>query len=473
MRCNTATSIIYALTAAAFSVFMLSRNLGTGGRWSVLFLLWLFVCAVPLLFVFAYPRFLFADFAPQNRRRYAALLNGVGAVTTTVLFSVLATPFWKNPVRDIDDSIPLALVPLAVLVVFFVAAIFLLLKNTSSLATLASILFWPYWLLLTLVFVDRWFQDTSLHASYYFLGFVAPVLFAFAAGTVSYRPTIAHAAAFMGLVGAPWLYWDVIRGSGYDNVWLMFNQPDNRFAIYPLYAVPAIFSIALIAFAIATAAVRLLPSHWHLRGFPLSARTWPGVVACFVVLAVWFTQSVMPYRIPGAVDYSGWPILQILHVEKRGLQFHESCINVWGRPNRPMSVSFSRNDRRLFQYRFQQKYASGKPPEDLVERIRAILKSSGRGKSDTVKPLRNWNADGWYFNVEGSGLKVYGTANGSPPPQEIVDLFHDLDKIPRSSETQSELKDVCLGFCYDPLSGLGSLYANHRCFNDGHGVVCR
>jgi len=253
----------------------------------------------------------------------------------------------------------------------------------------------------------------------------------------------------------------------------MFNQPDNRFAIYPLYAVPAIFSIALIAFAIATAAVRLLPSHWHLRGFPLSARTWPGVVACFVVLAVWFTQSVMPYRIPGAVDYSGWPILQILHVEKRGLQFHESCINVWGRPNRPMSVSFSRNDRRLFQYRFQQKYASGKPPEDLVERIRAILKSSGRGKSDTVKPLRNWNADGWYFNVEGSGLKVYGTANGSPPPQEIVDLFHDLDKIPRSSETQSELKDVCLGFCYDPLSGLGSLYANHRCFNDGHGVVCR
>jgi len=183
----------------------------------------------------------------------------------------------------------------------------------------------------------------------------------------------------------------------------------------------------------------------------------------------------MPYRIPGALDYSDWPILQILHVEKRGLQFHESCVNVWGRPNRPISISFSGNDRRLFQYRFQQKYASGKPPEALVERIRAILKSSGRGKRNwsTVKPLRNWNADGWYFNAEGSGLKVYGTANGSAPPQEIVDLFHELDEIPRSSETQSELKDVCLGFCYDPLSGMGSLYANHRCFNDGRGVVCR
>jgi hypothetical protein len=62
--------------------------------------------------------------------------------------------------------------------------------------------------------------------------------------------------------------------------------------------------------------------------------------------------------------------------------------------------------------------------------IRAIVKSSGRGKGewDAVKPLRNWNADGWYFKTEGSGLKVYGTANGSAPPLEIVDLFHELDK---------------------------------------------
>ena len=149
--------------------------------------------------------------------------------------------------------------------------------------------------------------------------------------------------------------------------------------------------------------------------------------------------------------------------------------STWGRRGRPISVSFSKNDRRLFQYRFQQKLASGQPPEALAERIRAIVKSSGRGKEewDAVKPLRNWNADGWYFKMEGSGLKVYGTANGSTPPLEIVDLFHELDKIPRSSETQSPLKDVCLGFCYDPLSGMGSLYANNRCFNDGHGVVCR
>jgi hypothetical protein len=140
-----------------------------------------------------------------------------------------------------------------------------------------------------------------------------------------------------------------------------------------------------------------------------------------------------------------------------------------------MSVSFSGSDRRLFQYRFRQTGAAGQPPEALVERIREIITASGRTKlqSDIVKPLRNWNAEGWYFNVAGSGLKVFGTPNGSAPPQEITDLFRELNKIPRSAENQSELKDVCLGFCYDPLSAMGSLYSNHRCFNDGRGVVCR
>jgi FtsH-binding integral membrane protein len=210
MQRNTSTSIIYILTAVACSVFMLSRDLEAGGRWSVLFLVWLIVGAVPLLFVFAYPRFLFADPETHKRIKFAALLHAAAGVTATVLFIVLS-PFWKSPVRHIDDSIPHLLVPPAVLVVFFVAAIFLLLKNKSTLAMFASFLFWPYWLLLALTFVNRWFQDTGIHAAYYFLCFVTPILFAFAAGAISYRPTIAHAAAFTGIVGAPWLYSDLIK----------------------------------------------------------------------------------------------------------------------------------------------------------------------------------------------------------------------------------------------------------------------
>ena len=185
----------------------------------------------------------------------------------------------------------------------------------------------------------------------------------------------------------------------------------------------------------------------------------------------------MPYRISGAVDYAGWPILQILRVEKRGLQFHEICISVWGYRNHPESVSFSGNDRRLFQYRFQQKQSWGELSGPLKGRIESLIQSSqvATRSWDLVQPLRTWNVDGWYFTGEGVGLKADTTDKGANPPQEIVDLFYDLERLPRLRESESDRKDVCLGFCYDPLSGLGLLYANHRCRYDAslRRYVCR
>jgi hypothetical protein len=440
---------------------------------------WIFVCAVPLIFAFAYARFLFTNLAPQGRRKYAVLLNSVGVVATTVLFSVLATPFWKNPMRDIEGNTRQALGLIAVLAVFLVAAITLLVKNKSSLAALASILFWPYWLLIALSFLDRWFQVSDVQAACYFLCFASPSFFAFAAGAVPYRPVVAHSTALMGVVSVPWIYRDLISSNGLgDSVWLMFNQPNNTYgiyAMYPPYAVLGICTVALIAFALTTAVLRLLPTRWEFRKTRLAERTWPALATSFVVLAAWFSQSVLPYRIPGAVDFRDYPVLQILHVEKRGLQFHERCFSVyWQRPYRPASVSFRGSDRRLFQYRFQNYSSSLQLPKALGERIQALVESSAHEKrqQDVVKPIWNWNADRWYFS-SGSGLREYGAFNGSNPPQEVVDLFRELDGTPRNSETQSELKDVCLGFCYDPLSAMGWLYSNHRCFNDSHGVVCR
>lgn len=234
--------------------------------------------------------------------------------------------------------------------------------------------------------------------------------------------------------------------------------------------------MALVALALSTAVVRLLPGRWHIGKYSLRDQTWLGWIVCLMVMAIWFRQSVLPYRIPGAVDYSDYPVLQILHVEKHGLQFHEKCVSVyWLRPYRPVSVSFSGSDRRLFQYRFQEKGASLHPPAALVDRIQGIVKSSAHGERqrDVVKPVWNWNSDGWYFFLQGSGLRVYGIATRTAPPQEVVDLFQQLNDVPRTAESGSELKDVCLGFCYDALSAMGRLYSNHRCFNDGHGVVCR
>jgi hypothetical protein len=335
----------------------------------------------------------------------------------------LTVPFWKNPVRDLGESIGVTLVLLSVLVLFLIVEVFLLLKNRSGLVILASLLFWPYWFLLALVNTGRFFEVSQLQAVFYFLCFVSAVLFAFAAGTIPHRPLFAHATALAGLMSVPWIYSNAMTDSGLGNVWLVFNVPDNELGAYlPPYAQVAIAVVGLIALAIVTAGLRLLPAQWQFRGTPLRERTWLAVGASIVVLALWFSQSVLPYRIPGALDYSDYPVLQILHVEKRGLQFHERCFSVcWQRPYRPISVSFTGSARHLFQYRFQHNNSSLQPPKALVESIQAIIESHHeKGQQDVVRPIWNWNADRWYFSGQGFGLRVYGASNGSNPPKEIV-----------------------------------------------------
>jgi hypothetical protein len=474
MQRKTLTSAINLSAAAAFSGSVLNPESYSAGATGTI-LIWLITCAVPLFFVFTYPRYLFEPSSPPKRRKYAAVLHGLGAVTATVLFPVLALPVWEIRLGG-DDLIPIFFVVLIVFSMFLVTALFLLFRNKSSLAALASCLFWPYWLLLAVENVDR-FRGTPLEAVFYFGWFVTPVFFAFAAGAVAYRSTFAHAAALMGLVCTPWLYWTTLRNTPLGNVWLMFNVPNNELYGYDVRwsAGLAVVSVGMVVLVVATAGLRLLPSRWQFRGAPVGERTWPAVAGSVLFLAVWFSQSVMPYRIPGAVDYARWPVLRILHVEKRGLQFHESCVSVWEGVGHSLEVSFSGNDRRLFQYRFRERSASGQLSEPLTERVRTAIQSSDgtKQKPDPVQSLREWNADGWYFSSKRAALKVYSTAKGAAPPQEIVELFNELEKVPRSQETQSERKDVCLGFCYDPLSELGYLYANHRCYNDGHGLVCR
>jgi hypothetical protein len=269
-----------------------------------------------------------------------------------------------------------------------------------------------------------------------------------------------------------------LRDNGMGNVWVMFNQPDNKFAAYPPFYIFGICFVALLTLAIPTAILRLVSNLWPSRVWGFSGRVWPAAVVSLVVMIAWFCQSVMPYRIPGAVDYAGWPVLQILHIQKRGFQFRETLVSISGHRMKNdywlRGINFSGNNRRLLQYRFKELGATGQLSEPIRERVIAMLTASDQKHAswDTVKPVRNWNADNWYVIAEGSGLKSYTTENGSLPPRELVELFNDLEQLPHASDTQSELKDVCLGFCYDPLSAMGYLYANHRCFNDGHGVVC-
>jgi hypothetical protein len=141
-----------------------------------------------LLFVFAYPRLLFASSPETKHQRNAVILNALGAMSTIFLFPRLpAIPYPDNSVRDVDSLVVL-IVPLIVLPIFLVAALSLMLKNRSTVAILASVLIWPYFFLLALRTLNRTIYDSPLPMTFYFLFFLCPALFAFAAGGSSLSP---------------------------------------------------------------------------------------------------------------------------------------------------------------------------------------------------------------------------------------------------------------------------------------------
>ena len=209
------------------------------------------------------------------------------------------------------------------------------------------------------------------------LCFFAAILFASAAYLLSRRPQIAHMCAAVGSVTLPWMYTTTLHGNIFVNEWIIFNVPDRDLLSYHGIASPelSIVAVALIVGAIGTGILRLLPSHWTIREMPVRDRTWPAGAAAFCFLAVWFSQSVMPYRIPGAVTYSSWPMLQMLHVQKHGFQFHEVSYRIWLPGGLPVSVDVSSNDRRLFEYRFQQRIAHVGVSPSVEEHITAEIQS--------------------------------------------------------------------------------------------------
>jgi hypothetical protein len=475
---NVLTALIYAFAALAACVLWLTMSDG-GFPWDFLLTRSLLFLG-PLLFVFAYPKFLFAgaDAGAKSfatRVRSAAVLHGVGAVTATIAFVILASSWWHNPLFN-AGSVTFFATTSAADLLFLAAAILMLAKRRAILPVLASFLLWPYWLALALAFCDRFFREET-HSAFSFLCLTASLFLAFAAGAVFYRATIAHCAALAALVAAPLVYSNVIRDTSLGNVWTSLNVPDQMKwgkGNFLFLTILTILSTILIALGVATAAFRLTPTRWKIVGTPLRDRTWPAFLLTFAFLAVWFSQSVMPYRASGAVDYSQFPLLKILHVQKQGLQFHETCIGLWGY-HKPDEFSLSSNDRRLFHYRIRETGSHTGLPDSFRQRAGSILDSlrGTPGNSGTGGPLRAWNDEGWYLLGENIPFRAY-TAGATPPP-EILALFHDIESLPRQPESASDLKDICLGFCYDPLAGLGRIYANYRCGWDSVAkrYVCR
>jgi hypothetical protein len=62
---------------------------------------------------------------------------------------------------------------------------------------------------------------------------------------------------------------------------------------------------------------------------------------------------------------------------------------------------------------------------------------------------------------------------GTEAPKEVVELFRELESAaPAEKETTRTVNDICMGFCYDPLAGLGLENMNDRC-GGRYGTYCK
>jgi hypothetical protein len=108
----------------------------------------------------------------------------------------------------------------------------------------------------------------------------------------------------------------------------------------------------------------------------------------------------------------------------------------------------SQHDRRLFQYQFEQR-VSAIWSEDQTERI-AKLAALRKLRTGPAKRLWAWNAEGWYVVLNDSRILFFET-----PPDEVRAVLEELERARASRQGSVSVRDVCLGFCYDPLAALG------------------
>lgn len=286
----------------------------------------------------------------------------------------------------------------------------------------------------------------------------APLLLLCASVLVFFRPRLGYGLGFVaGAIALPW-YIQTEMSLAPWNSWIFLNYESpmpSEGGGYLTFVKLKILSAALIVITVACSSVRSVPTSWSFRGKPIRRRTWPAIAVGFITMAVWFAYSVTPYSVPG-FDHPAGAEIRILHVQKRGLCFEETTVSEF----RDGRVWLLRDGRSLFQYRFEVRVAMtalGETSPTAYARVRALVQSPDLWNMRTAapKPLRSWNAEGWYVVLKDSRLLAFTTQLGTTPPETITDLFRELEKLPASEQRISAIRDVCLGFCYDPVAALG------------------
>jgi len=258
----------------------------------------------------------------------------------------------------------------------------------------------------------------------------------------------------MALVGAllAWPYFRLAAFPRYTfSPWLTFNLGGESSELHLAHLIGTLTILATSTLVAATAfsALRLTPRAWRIGKLSLRDSAWPGFAVTFLFVVTWYLRAVTPYQIPIYDIHQNPPDVSVLHVEKQGLQFHETSLAFY----RDGTFYLAQNNRRLFQYSFQTRLARGVLTEDCIRLLNGLANSPPEFKGSVVSsyvPPKTWNSDRWFVSIKGSPGRKPTNVDASVVPKEVLTLFYEAQKLPQEWAQQKTARDVCLGFCYDP-----------------------
>jgi hypothetical protein len=190
---------------------------------------------------------------------------------------------------------------------------------------------------------------------------------------VSARYRFGHAIALAGIL----LIWPFLRFLEFSksafSSWLIFNLPDAaEYRAAFLTARLTILLVGLLSLATVLSVLRLLLESWTFREVPLRRRSWPAFAIAFIFVTGWYVTSVSPYQFPVYdIHRRPQPVLSLLHVQKRGLQFHEMSAAFY----QDGKFYLNRDDHRLFEYRFSENSVAGILGQGDFQRFNLLVAS--------------------------------------------------------------------------------------------------
>jgi hypothetical protein len=243
----------------------------------------------------------------------------------------------------------------------------------------------------------------------------------FSAGHFSTGFRILVGSARRPLCSLVWLVW--IEGFRPAGSWQLFNYIGTGVSawIKPL----PMLSLALMIATIVGSALKL-------RGRP----TWIALPSGILAVLAWYLACAHPYDDPMIVERS--PAVRILHLEKQGLRIRETTVTIGGHGE----AWIRKSERRLFQYRWELRWSrispvGAAPAIEIVSKLKALR--------EPPPVPSEWTADEWYL---ASDNRLYLLPEAPPAVHRIIDKAGVL-------EQKGEARDICLGFCYEPLVTLG------------------